>query len=73
VQPTGCDFSEGEAMARNTLVIGTTKRQSMPARSAFATVRRRPIKQRLMLAVIGLAIVLLALGGWAAQALRLAR
>jgi hypothetical protein len=37
------------------------------------TSRRRPIKQRLILTVIGLAVVLLALGGWAAQALRLAR
>jgi hypothetical protein len=35
--------------------------------------RRRPIKQRLILTVIALAILLLALGGWAAQALRFAR
>jgi hypothetical protein len=35
--------------------------------------RRTPINQRLILVVIGLAIVLLALGGWAAQALRVTR
>lgn len=35
--------------------------------------RRRPIKQRLVLVLLGLAILLLALGGWAVQALRLAR
>jgi hypothetical protein len=35
--------------------------------------RRMPINQRLILVVIGLAIVLLALGGWAAQALRVTR
>jgi hypothetical protein len=31
------------------------------------------MKQRALLTVIGLAIVLLALGGWVAQALRLTR
>jgi hypothetical protein len=31
------------------------------------------MKQRVLLTLIGLAIVLLALGGWVAQALRLAR
>jgi hypothetical protein len=36
-------------------------------------VRRRPISRRLILTLIGLAIVLLALGGWVAQATRLAR
>jgi flagellar basal body-associated protein FliL len=45
----------------------------VPAPPAFFPSRRRPIKQRLILILIGLAIVLLALGGWAAQALRLAR
>jgi hypothetical protein len=35
--------------------------------------RRRPLDQRLLLVLIGLALVLLALGGWAGQALRLAR
>jgi hypothetical protein len=64
VQPTGCDFSEGEAMAQTRLVNGTT----MGARG-----RRMPISQFLILVAIGLAIVLLALGGWAAQALRVTR
>lgn len=35
--------------------------------------RRMPIKQRLLFVLIAFAIVLLALGGWAAQGLRLAR
>jgi hypothetical protein len=73
VQPTRCDFSEGEAMAQNRLLISTSTRQRVPAPPAFFPSRRRPIKQRLILILIGLAIVLLALGGWAAQALRLAR
>ena len=47
-QPTGCEFSEGGAMARTN-------------------------KQRLFLVLIVLAVVLLALGGWAVQALRIAR
>jgi hypothetical protein len=47
-------------------------RQSMPAPREFARVQRRPLKQRLIIAVIALAIVLLALAGWAAQALRAA-
>ena len=34
--------------------------------------RRKPIKQRLLFVLIVFAIVLLALGGWAAQGLRLA-
>jgi hypothetical protein len=59
-------------MAQTRLTIGTT-RQSTPARPAFARSRRRPIHKRLILTVIGLAIVLLALGGWVAQALGLAR
>ena len=72
VQPSGCDFSEGEAMARTRLPIGTT-RQSLPTPPPFARSRRRSMKQRALLTVIGLAIVLLALGGWVAQALRLTR
>jgi hypothetical protein len=72
VQPTGCDFSEGEAMAQTALLIGTT-RQSLPAPPPFARSRRARMKQRLLLTLIGLAIVLLALGGWVAQALRLPR
>jgi hypothetical protein len=60
-------------MAQTRLVIGGTARQSMPAPPTFARSRRRPISQRLILAAIGLAIVLLAFGGWAAQALRLAK
>jgi len=73
VQPTGCDFSEGEAMARTRPVIGTTTRQSNAAQPGVARTRRRPIKQKLVLVLLGLAILLLALGGWAVQALRLAR
>jgi hypothetical protein len=72
VQPAGCDFSEGEAMAQTRLLIGMT-RQSLPAPPPFARSRRAPIKQRVLLTLIGLAIVLLALGGWVAQALRLPR
>jgi hypothetical protein len=60
-------------MAQNRLLISTSTRQSMPAPPDFFPRRRRPIKQRLILTLIGLAIVLLALGGWAVQALRLAR
>jgi len=59
-------------MARTTLLIGTT-RQSLPAPPPSASSRRRPHKQRALLTVIGLAIILLALGGWVAQALRLTR
>jgi hypothetical protein len=72
VQPTGCDFSEGEAMAQTRLLIDAT-RQSLPAPPPFARGGRRPIKQRVLLTLIWLAIVLLALGGWVAQAFRLAR
>jgi len=60
-------------MARTRPVIGTTTRQSIVAQPGAALIRRRPIKQRLLLVLIALAIVLLALGGWAAQGLRLAR
>jgi hypothetical protein len=56
-------------MAQTKLLIGTT-RQSLPAPPPFARSRRRPIRQRALLTLIGLAIVLLALGGWVAQALR---
>jgi len=73
LKPTSCDFSEGEAMVQARLLIGGTARQSVPAPPTFARSRRRLINQRLILTVIGLALVLLALGGWAAQALRLAR
>jgi hypothetical protein len=59
-------------MAQTRLPIRTT-RQSLPPPPPFARRRRRPMKQRALLAVIGLAIVLLALGGWVAQALRLMR
>jgi hypothetical protein len=60
-------------MAQASLIISTKARQSMPTPPAFARIRRRPLNQRMVLAAIGLAIVLLALGGWAVQALRLAR
>jgi hypothetical protein len=59
-------------MAQTRFVIGTT-RQSLPAPPPFARSRRRPIKQRALLTLIGLAIVLLALGGWIAQALHVTR
>ena len=57
-------------MAQHRLVIGTAYPQHV-APPAFT--RRWTLKQRLILTAIGLAILLLALGGWAAQALRLAR
>jgi len=60
-------------MAQGRLIISTKPRHSMPAPPAFARIRRRPLDQRVVLVVIGLALVLLALGGWAAQAFRLAR
>jgi hypothetical protein len=59
-------------MAKTRFVIGTT-RQSLPAPPPVARSPRRPIEQRALLTLIGLAIVLLALGGWVAQALRLTR
>ena len=43
------------------------------ATEAHALRRRRPLKHRLILTVIGLAIVLLALSGWFAQAIRVAK
>jgi di/tricarboxylate transporter len=61
-------------MAQGKLIVSTgAARQNKPASPAHARRRRRPLGQRLVLAIIGIAIVLLALGGWAAQALRLAR
>ncbi len=60
-------------MAQNRLTIGTSAWQSIAVPPDFVPVRRRPIKQRLIIGAIVLAIVLLALGGWAAQALRVAR
>jgi len=60
-------------MAQARLIISTKARQSMPTPPAPARSRRRPLNQRVVLAAIGLAIVLLAIGGWAAQALRLTR
>jgi hypothetical protein len=60
-------------MAQARLTISTRARQSIPAPRAYARGRRRPLRRRLTFAVIGLAIILLALSGWAAQALRLAR
>jgi hypothetical protein len=60
-------------MAQARLRISTRGQQNVPALPTLARSRRRPLNQRLLLAVIGLAIVLLALGGWSAQALRLAR
>jgi hypothetical protein len=59
-------------MAQTRLLIGTT-RQSVSASPPFARSRRRPMKQRVLLTLIGLAIVVLALGGWVTQALRLPR
>jgi hypothetical protein len=50
-------------MARTRPVIGTTTRQSIAAQPGVARTRRRPIKQRLLLVLIAIAIVLLALGG----------
>ena len=58
-------------MAHVTLITGTTTRQR-PTAGAHVRPRRRPLKQRLILAAIALAIVLLALAGWATQALRTA-
>ena len=59
-------------MANITLVTGSTTRQSPTARAYVVRPRRRPFKQRLILVAIALAIVLLALAGWAVQALRAA-
>ena len=71
--PRGAATEEGEPMAQAKLTISSGARPSMPAPSAHALRRRRPLKHRLIIAVIGLAIVLLALSGWIAQAIRLAR
>jgi hypothetical protein len=60
-------------MAQTTPVIGTTTQRTVAAQAGVARIRRRPIKRRLLLVLIAFAIVLLALGGWAAQGLRLAR
>jgi hypothetical protein len=60
-------------MAQAKLIVSSGARLSVPAPPAHALRRRRPLKHRLILAVIGLAIVLLALSGWVAQAIRLAR
>jgi hypothetical protein len=60
-------------MAQARLIISTRARRSTLAPPAYARSRRRALSRRLIFAVIGLAIVLLALSGWAAQALRLAR
>jgi O-antigen ligase len=57
-------------MAHIRLGIGTTTRQSPTVPAYVLRPRRRPLKQRLILAGIALAIVLLALGGWTARALR---
>jgi len=65
-------FSEEEAMAHITLITDTTTRQRPTARAYVGRPRRRPLKQRLILAAIALAILLLALAGWATQALRTA-
>jgi hypothetical protein len=66
------NFSEEEAMAHTKLVIGTTKAQSPKAPAYVVRVRRTPIKRRLILTAIALAIVLLALAGWAVQPFRAA-
>jgi cytochrome c-type biogenesis protein CcmH/NrfG len=60
-------------MAQTRPVIGTATRRSISAPPDVARIRRRPLNQRLLFVLIVFAIVLLALGGWAAQALRLAR
>jgi hypothetical protein len=59
-------------MAQTALLSGTSRR-SLPAPRPFARSRRARIEQPLLLTLLGLAIVLLALGGWVAQALRLPR
>ena len=71
--PRGGATEEGEPMAHAKLTISSGARLSVPAPPAHALRRRRPLKHRLIIAVIGLAIILLALSGWIAQAIRLAR
>jgi hypothetical protein len=73
VQPIGCDFSEGEAMANTRVTPGTATWQQFAAAPYARRLRRGQSNQRLVLVLIAFAIVLLALGGWAVQALRLAR
>jgi hypothetical protein len=71
--PRGAATEEGEPMAQAKPTSSSGARLSVPAPRAHALRRRRPLKHRLIIAVIGLAIVLLALSGWVAQAIRLAR
>ena len=71
--PRGAATEKGEPMPQAKLTISSGARLSVPAPSPHALRRRRPLKHRLIIAVIGLAIVLLALSGWVAQAIRLAR
>lgn len=59
-------------MARTRPVIGTATRQRIAAQPGAARIRRRPIKRWLLLALLALAILLFALGGWAVKGLRLA-
>jgi hypothetical protein len=60
-------------MAHTRVTTGTATRQHMTAVPYARRIRRRRINERLVLVLIALAIVLLALGGWAVQPLRLAR
>jgi hypothetical protein len=71
-QRRAATFSEEEAMAHIALVPGTTARRRPTAHAYVVRHRRRPFKQRLILVAIALAILLLALAGWVAQALRAA-
>jgi hypothetical protein len=64
--------SDEEARARTNLVIGATKRPSSTASAYNGRSRRMSIKRLLMLTAIALAIVVLALAGWATRALRAA-
>jgi hypothetical protein len=57
-------------MAHSTLVLSTTTRPSRTARANVIRRRRGPLQRRLILTVFALAILLLALGGWAVQAFR---
>ncbi|HEY8775314.1 MAG TPA: hypothetical protein VIM33_02410 [Gaiellaceae bacterium] len=57
-------------MAHIRLVPGTTTRQTPTAHAYVVRPRRRPLRRRLLFAAIAFAIVLLALAGWAIQALR---
>jgi hypothetical protein len=71
--PRGAATEEGEPIAQAKLTISSGAQLTVPAPPARALRRRRPLKLRLILVAIGLAIVLLALSGWVAQAIRLAR